>query len=194
MCQFAQHSARWCMQTIGAKVLSTRICLVSVYASSLARADSRCREDANVDASCMKRGRLSPKGRKRRGIRARRVRGAKKTTSRAALLRAADTRRTALGLAAVDAVPVLGGHGPQVVAIDVTRLLAQSTGSSMGRPREALEDGFFVLLRVVVRAAERVGGAGACAGCQRVTGRRGSRRFEYGPLFKLCFQSVSRGA
>ena len=77
MCQFAQHSARWCMQTIGAKVLSTRICLVSVYASSLARADSRCREDANVDASCMKRGRLSPKGRKRRGIRARRVRVAR---------------------------------------------------------------------------------------------------------------------
>ena len=43
------------------------------------------------------------------------------------------------------------------------------------RPREALEDGFFVLLRVVVRAAEGVrGGVGACAG------PRGSRHFEYG--------------
>ena len=45
-----------------------------------------------------------------------------------------------------------------------------------GRPREALEDGLLVvLLRVVVRRAEGVGGVGACAGSQRVAARRGSR-------------------
>ena len=46
--------------------------------------------------------------------------------SRAALLRAADAVRPALGLAAVDAVPVLRGHGPDAVALDVARLLARA--------------------------------------------------------------------
>ena len=102
--------------------------LVSVYASST---DSPLTEDATVDAVYGETRRLSPKGRKRRGIRARRVRVAKEAASRAALLRAADTRRTALGLAAVDAVPVLAGHGPQAVALDVTRLLARACAGTL---------------------------------------------------------------
>ena len=48
--------------------------LVSVYASST---DSPLTEDATVDAVYGETRRLSPKGRKRRGIRARRVRVAK---------------------------------------------------------------------------------------------------------------------
>ena len=69
-----------------------------------------------------------------------------RTTSRAALLRAADTRRTALGLAAVDAVPVLRGHGPDAVALDVACLLARAcAGTRLTRvrsiaPRETLVD------------------------------------------------------
>jgi len=72
--------------------------------------------------------------------------------------------------------------GGLVVAVEVGRLsvvvviLLLLVVLALGRPREALEDGFFVvLLRVVVRRAEGVGGVGACAGSQRVAARRGSR-------------------
>ena len=88
-----------------------------------------------------------------------------RTTSRAALLRAADTRRTALGLAAVDAVPVLAGHGPQAVALDMTRLLARAcAGTRLTRvrsiaPRETLVD-LHAIDQTRSREQRRVDGVG----------------------------------
>ena len=88
-----------------------------------------------------------------------------RTTSRAALLRAADTRRTALGLAAVDAVPVLAGHGPQAVALDMTRLLARAcAGTRLTRvrsiaPRETLMD-LHAIDQTRSREQRRVDGVG----------------------------------
>ena len=87
---------------------------------------ARYRVGERVDALYDGNGRLSPQG--VRGEESARAVCAsrKKPTSRAALLRAADAVLPALGLAAVDAVPVLAGHGPQAVALDVARLLARA--------------------------------------------------------------------
>ena len=57
----------------------------------------------------------------------------------------------------------------RVVVIVVFLVVAQ------GRPREALEDGLLVLLRVVVRRAEGVAFVGACAGSRRVAAAGASR-------------------
>ena len=73
------------------------------------------------------------------------------------------------GLVFVVVVVVVVGRRCLVVVVVVVVV-------ARGRPREALEDGLLVvLLRIVVRTAERVGGAGACAGSRRVAAARGSR-------------------
>ena len=176
------------MQALGANFLSSIRKLVSVYASSSPRG-----RRSVVRRTC---GRLSPRGRGKERKRNPRAPCARRerTTSRAALLRAADTRRTALGLAAVDAVPVLAGHGPQAVALDMTRLLARAcAGTRLTRvrsiaPRETLMD-LHAIDQTRSREQRRVDGVGRRRPTVLAVARRSpaAGRGARGPLLRrLC--------